>query len=45
MDVQVTEEVFSSQKKHPALQNMKSPNFFLLLWLIFALLDPDSPTR
>jgi hypothetical protein len=25
----------------PALQNMKFLNFFLLLWAIFALLDPD----
>jgi hypothetical protein len=26
---------------HPALQNMKFLNFFLFLWVIFALLDPD----
>jgi hypothetical protein len=26
------------KREHPALQNMK---FFLLLWVIFALLDPD----
>jgi hypothetical protein len=29
------------QSEHLALQNMKFLNFFLLLWVIFALLDPD----
>ncbi len=29
------------QRKHPALQNMKFLNFFLLLRVIFALLDSD----
>jgi hypothetical protein len=29
------------KRKHPALQNMKFLKFFLLLWVIFALLDPD----
>jgi hypothetical protein len=29
------------KREHPALQNMKFLNFFLLLWVIFALLDPD----
>ncbi len=28
-------------REHPALQNMKFLNFFLFLWVIFALLDPD----
>jgi hypothetical protein len=28
-------------KKHPALQNMKILYFFLFLWVIFSLLDPD----
>jgi hypothetical protein len=27
------------QREHPALQNMKFLNFFLLLWVIFALLS------
>ncbi len=27
--------------EHPALQNMKILNFFLFLWVIFALLDPN----
>ncbi len=41
--VQSTGEPFSSQKERPALQNMKFLNFFcLLLWVIFALLDPGS---
>jgi hypothetical protein len=29
------------KREHPALQNMKFLSFFLLLWVIFALLDPD----
>jgi hypothetical protein len=29
------------RKEHPALQNMKFLNIFLLLWVIFAFLDPD----
>jgi hypothetical protein len=39
-----TEEAFSPQRvkrEHPALQNMKFLDFFLLLWVLFALLDPD----
>jgi hypothetical protein len=40
-DVQVTEEALSSQKRHPALQNMKFLNLFLLLWVIFDFLNPD----
>jgi hypothetical protein len=30
------------KREHPALQNMIFLNFFLLLWVIFALLDPDA---
>ncbi len=30
------------EREHPALQNMKFLNFFLILWAIFNLLDPDS---
>jgi hypothetical protein len=41
MDVQVKEKAFSLKREHPALQNMKFLKFFLLLWAIFALLDPD----
>jgi hypothetical protein len=40
-DVQVTEEAFSSQNRTSSTSNMKFLNFFLLLWVIFALLDPD----
>jgi hypothetical protein len=29
------------KRDHLALQNMKYLNFFLLLWVIFVLLDPD----
>ncbi len=29
------------KREHPALQNIKFFNFFPLLWVIFALLDPD----
>ncbi len=38
----VTEEDF---REHPAVQNLKFLNFFLLLRVIFALLDPDPLTR
>jgi hypothetical protein len=30
------------KRSHPPLQNMNFYKFFLLLWVIFALLDPDS---
>jgi hypothetical protein len=36
--VQVTEEACSSQKRP---SNTSKHDFFLLLWVIFALLDPD----
>jgi hypothetical protein len=29
------------KREHPALQNIKFLNFFLPLWVIFALIDPD----
>jgi hypothetical protein len=29
------------KREHPALQNMKFLNFFLFLWVIFALRGPD----
>ncbi len=41
--VQVTKEAFSSEKRTP--QNLKFLNFFLILWIIFALLDPDLATQ
>jgi hypothetical protein len=33
------------KREHPALQNMKILYFFLFLWVIFALLDPDPATQ
>jgi hypothetical protein len=35
------------KREHPAIQNIKFLNFFLLLWVIFALLDldPDPATQ
>jgi hypothetical protein len=35
------EKLSSIKREHPALQNIKFYNFFLVLWVIFALLDPD----
>jgi hypothetical protein len=29
------------KREHPALNNMKILDFFLFLWVTFALLDPD----
>jgi hypothetical protein len=29
------------KREHPALLNIKFHNFFLFLWVIFALLDPE----
>jgi hypothetical protein len=29
------------KREHPAIQNMKILYFFLCMWVIFALLDPD----
>jgi hypothetical protein len=33
------------KREHPALQHMKFLYFFLFLWVIFALLDPDSASQ
>jgi hypothetical protein len=30
------------KREHLALQNMRFLNFFLFLWVIYALLDPDT---
>jgi len=30
------------KREHKALQKIKCVNFFLCLWVIFALLDPDT---
>ncbi len=39
--VQSTEEAFSPQKRTSSASKMIFINFFLCLWVIFALLDPD----
>jgi hypothetical protein len=33
------------KRGHPTLQNMNFYKFFLLLWVIFSLLDPDSKSE
>jgi hypothetical protein len=40
-NVQVSEKTFSSQKRPSNTSKHELLNFFLLLWVIFALLDPD----
>ncbi len=40
-DVQVTEEAFSSQKRTSSTSKHEISKFFLLLRVIYALLDPD----
>ncbi len=42
--VQATGETFSPQKRTTSTSKMKIFNFFLCLWVIFALLDPDPDT-
>jgi hypothetical protein len=39
------EEPSALKREHPAIQNMKFLQFFLFLWVIFALLDPDPATQ
>jgi hypothetical protein len=36
------EKTSALKREHPALQKMKVINFFQCLWVIFALLDPDT---
>ena len=33
------------KREHPALQKIKFINFFLRLWVMFALLDPNPGSR
>ena len=35
------EKPSSLRREHPVLKSMKILDFFLFLWVIFALLDPD----
>jgi hypothetical protein len=39
--VQATEEATALKRKHPGLRKISFFNFFLCLWVILALLDPD----
>ncbi len=38
-------KVLMTKIEHPPLQNMKILYFFLYLWVIYALLDPDPATH
>jgi hypothetical protein len=40
MTSNLQEKPSALKREHPALQNIKFLNFFLFLWVIFALLDP-----
>ncbi len=40
--VQAIEKPSALEREHPALQNIKFLHFFVLLWVMFALLDPGS---
>jgi hypothetical protein len=40
MDAQAAGEAF--KREHPVLKNIKILDFFQFLWVIFALLDPDT---
>jgi hypothetical protein len=46
-DVLATGKAFIliSQKRTSSTSNMKIVDFFLFLWIIFALLDPDPATQ
>ncbi len=44
-DVQATGEAFSPQREHPTRQNINFLNFFLYLWDIFTILDPDQDSE
>jgi hypothetical protein len=39
--LKLQKKLLALKREHPALQNMNFFNFFLFLWVIFALLDPD----
>jgi hypothetical protein len=41
VQAEVQEKPSALRRELPALQNMKFYNFFIFLWVIFALLDPD----
>jgi hypothetical protein len=39
------EQPSALKREHPVPKNMKILNFFLFVWVIFALLDPDPATQ
>jgi hypothetical protein len=41
----IRENLQPSKENLPALQNMKIIYFFLILWVTFAILDPDPATQ
>jgi hypothetical protein len=41
VDSKAIEEAFSPPKRTASTSNMKFLNFFLFLWVFFAILDPD----
>jgi hypothetical protein len=41
MTPKLQEKPSAIKREHPVLKNMKILDFFLFLWVIFALLDPD----
>jgi hypothetical protein len=40
-----TTEAFSSQKRTSSTSKHENSEFFLLFWVVFALLDPDSDSE
>jgi hypothetical protein len=40
--LKLQEKPSAFEREHPALQKMKLINFFLFLWVIFALMDLDT---
>jgi hypothetical protein len=41
MTPKLQEKPSALKREHPVLENMKILDFFLFLWVSFALLDPD----
>jgi hypothetical protein len=39
------EKLSALKREHPVQKNMKILDFFLFLWVIFALLDPDPDSQ
>jgi hypothetical protein len=45
MTSKLQEKPSALQRDHPALQKLKFTNCFIFFWVIFALLDPETPIR